>query len=711
MPPRQVCLNCALSILLLFPNVTFATVTIVITPEWEEIDVQKTPMTVNVLSSHDLDARGIGSTFDVQNAVPGFVFKTNTVLGQPYLRGVGSDLMSIASDASVATFYDGVYQPRASSSIQTLYDIKRIEVSKGPQSVHLGRNVVGGAVSIVTNDPENYFNANGDMLLGSYNKREFRGMVNEGNPESDIAFRLAGLVVKRDGYTDNLFLARDLDNEDYYAWRGKLKYTPGTDLKVLLTLEQVREDSTRNLGQQPASNIGVSQGILLGGTVPGDPYLVNHSTDNMLDLERDQFNLKINKDFSGVRFLSITGYQGYKAKMRIELDGTEIHFAANHPRESSHTFLQEFRFLSSQKQPLGWVGGFSFMKEKSDQVFEILLPMASVVNRPSGDIKTRSYSAFGQLSYDASERIRATAGVRYSRDKRAMDFLQTLEDPFGALGPAGTVTIKLDEEKKWSSVTPEFGVEYKPSDESLIYGNISRGFKAGGFNTTAAQTSFNPEYLWAYEIGLKTTPKDSVYRFNGSIFHYDYKDMQVLTLEPGAPVTAYPIVTNATESTIQGVDLEIWYWPVQGLEFSSGITLLDAHFDKFISVDPNNPTANSDRSGNALPQAPDASVNLGAKYVMLFSHGTLTSRLDYRYQSDVYFNPFEDSAVRQEGYGLVDVGFRYESLKGHWDAEFFINNLTDKLYSETIIRQDPLVGTLYTWGAPRTLGVRFGYDY
>jgi len=124
--------------------------TIIITPEGQPVNPQQSPKTVNYFSAQELDHSAVNSTIDLQYKTPGFIFKTNAVLGQPYLRGVGNDTISAGTEASVATFVDGIYLPRAFDSIVDFYDLQRVEVIKGPQGVQLGRNVVGGAISIHT---------------------------------------------------------------------------------------------------------------------------------------------------------------------------------------------------------------------------------------------------------------------------------------------------------------------------------------------------------------------------------------------------------------------------------------------------------------------------------------------------------------------------------------------------------------------------------
>jgi iron complex outermembrane recepter protein len=139
---------------------------------------------------------------------------------------------------------------------------------------------------------------------------------------------------------------------------------------------------------------------------------------------------------------------------------------------------------------------------------------------------------------------------------------------------------------------------------------------------------------------------------------------------------------------------------------------MEARFRRFDSVDPNNPGVDPDRSGNRLPQAPDLSANLGAAYRWPLSHGTLTLHGDYRYQSEVYFNIYEDPAVRQGSYGLLNAGLAYDSHgRNDWYGELYVNNITDELYAQTILRNDPLTGTKRHWGAPRTVGLRVGYRW
>jgi iron complex outermembrane receptor protein len=181
---------------------------VIVTAERRAVDIQKTPLSVVALSGADLDSSTIQSTIDLQYRTTGFVFKTNTVLGQPYIRGVGSDIISAAADASVATFVDDVYQTRATASIVEFYDLDRVELIKGPQSTLFGRNVTGGAVRLFSKRPQPEFQASGDLLYGNYDRVRLRGMVNVPLAGDKAIFRLSGISAQRDGYTENVFTGR-----------------------------------------------------------------------------------------------------------------------------------------------------------------------------------------------------------------------------------------------------------------------------------------------------------------------------------------------------------------------------------------------------------------------------------------------------------------------------------------------------------------------
>src|SRR5690606_36755184 len=177
-------------------------------------------------------------------------FRTNSVLGQPYLRGVGTEIISAGAESSVAMFVDGAYLPRAYHTIVDFFDIERVEVIKGPQAVHLGRNVVGGAVSVHTRDPGDAADGYTEITVGNYAQRRIRAAADLPVAGTPVSFRIAASGVERDGYTENVYLGLDENDEDHRAWRAKMRYAPSDALELVVSAERQREDSSRALGPQ-----------------------------------------------------------------------------------------------------------------------------------------------------------------------------------------------------------------------------------------------------------------------------------------------------------------------------------------------------------------------------------------------------------------------------------------------------------------------------
>jgi len=683
---------------------------IIVTAERRAVDIQRTPLSVVALTGDQLEASTIQSTIDLQYRTTGFVFKTNTVLGQPYIRGVGSDIISAAADASVATFVDDVYQARAVASIQEFYDLDRVELLKGPQSTLFGRNVTGGAVRLFSNRPEPEFAADADLLYGNYDRIRLRGMVNVPLAGEKAIVRLSGLRAERDGYTDNVFTGRSLDDENFWSVRGQLLLAPSEDLEILLIGDYTDEDSTRTLGNYPSTDCCVNLGIVFGGVVPSDPREVTHDVDDSAKALARGVSGKITWDAGPVTLTSVTAWRKTSFDEALDLDATNVPMVANFPEEDSKTFTQDLQIASNGENRFDWIAGLFYLDESAFQQLDIQLPFFSAFSRPAGDIDTEAYAVYGQGSYRFTDQWRATLGLRFSHEERSQDFTQTISDPLGAVtGVPGVVELANSDSDSWDSWTPKLGVEWFGSDTLMVYGSVAKGFKAGGLNSNALQPAFDPEELWAYEIGVKSSPWEGRARMNLAAFWYDYKDIQLLTLAPDAPTGAFPIVVNAAEATIQGLEAEVQAQLTDGFSVDAGVTLLDATYDDFVSVDPNNPTGDANRSGDPLQQAPDVSSNVGLQYDWNLAGGSrLTARAEWRYVSEVFFNAFADPFVRQAGFSLFNARIGFEAAEGRWHVAVFGRNLGDKLYAQTKVRQDPLVGNLNIWGAPRTYGVEVG---
>ncbi len=141
---------------------------ITVTAEKRGENLQAVPISITAFSGAGLQARGILSTVDLAQFTPGLQFSTNAAYAQPYIRGIGSNQLNVASDPSVAVNIDGVYVTRPASQISNFLDVERVEVLKGPQGTLYGRNATGGAINIISNSPTREWTGKASVEVGSY---------------------------------------------------------------------------------------------------------------------------------------------------------------------------------------------------------------------------------------------------------------------------------------------------------------------------------------------------------------------------------------------------------------------------------------------------------------------------------------------------------------------------------------------------------------
>src|SRR5690606_4383164 len=436
--------------------------TVIVTPDWRPADAQTVSKSIATVSGADLDVAGIDNAIDLQYRVRGFVFRTNSVLGQPYLGGVVRALVAAGAESSVATFIDGAYMPRAYHTIVDFFDVDRVEVIKGPQAVHLGRNVVGGAVSVHTRDPGEAAGAYADVEIGSYAQRRVRAAADLPLTKAPVSFRLAVSAAERDGYVDNVHLGIDENDEDYRAWRAKMRYAPSAALDLVVSSERQRENSSRALGSQPLVGVGVNGGIEMGGIVPTDPRQVTENTAPLIDIDSARHGVRL--EWTQLKFVlrSTTTFIATDARLALDLDGTDADFASNFPTGRSRSVTQELRFMSPAASALEWTAGAFLLQEDAGQVLDTHLPANGTRSYPDAQVDTASHAVFGEIAYPVGA-WRLRAGARFSDDTRRIDLVRTVTSS------AGTTVTEQHERRSWDALTPELGAELRARDGRLWF--------------------------------------------------------------------------------------------------------------------------------------------------------------------------------------------------------------------------------------------------
>ncbi|WBX85597.1 TonB-dependent receptor [Sphingosinicella microcystinivorans] len=688
--------------------------------------LQETPISITAFAAEALERSNLESIKDIGALVPGLSVANNASYAQLYIRGIGTNNVFTGSDPSVTVHLDGVYLARPTMIFTDFVDVDRIEVLRGPQGTLYGRNSAGGTINIISKLPTNNFGLKLTAGYGSYDRLRLSGSVSGPIVQDKVMASLAAIHTRSDGYVNNINTepgSRDLNNENSYAVRGTLLFALGDRTDLVLTGDynyyKTRGNAMKPLFVDPLGNpVPIPPGVPVPQRID-DPWTLNvPNAAQKVSNEGYGFSAKLTHEIADrLSLTSITAFRGADSAIdHTESDWTEVYaLSTDLIADRQDQFTQELQ-LNARLGALQLMTGLFYFHEKDEMEIAAFLPLTGTLFYGTSDLrtsghalaKTNAYAAFGQATYAITDRLSATAGIRYSYEKKSMRssnviLANGMNVGFGDFTFSGS--------KSWEAWTPKIGLDYRVTDDVLIYATASKGFKSGGFNWSAAQPAFGPENLWAYEAGVKSEFADRRVRVNASGFYYDYTDLQVQLFEnlPGqAPAT---ILANASSSKIKGFELETQIVPVSGLILSGSLAYLDATYGDFITARSLTPSIPVDVSGNRLNSAPKWMYSLSAEYSRgLASIGTVTAHVDYKWQDDVFFSQFNDPVIGQRAYGLLGANISLLSVDERWRLTLWGRNLTKKAYYTTASDYSPF-GSLGHINPPRTIEVSLTFKY
>ena len=507
-------------------------------------------------------------------------------------------------------------------------------------------------------------------------------------------------------------------------------------------------------GLSLADVFGLDFPVAMAGNAPTDPNDLEAAGELRNKQESDVWGVSatVEWDLGEMTLKSITAYRDINWKRLSDEDGTDLQLLTLDGIQGAETFTQEINLSgTSAEGRLDWlVGGYYFNEDASAeflydlsafQVFyEALIgvfgtgaplpsgslqllsagnPLGEGIGRRQGQVApwpflhftmeqdSKSYAAFGEGRYSLTEDFSLTLGARWTRDEK--DTTRSLTSNFvSILAPAG-LCIDSPDGDEWSEVTGNVIAEYQIEENSLVFGKVSRGYKAGGFNPGECLGGFNPEIIWAYEAGLKTRLFDDQMQLNSALFHYDYKDIQINRFINNASS-----VTNAAEAKIFGVEAEFIIAPraAEGFRLSGSVGFLDTKYQDATFADPINGGPVIDVSGNDLLRAPNWKFSLAAQYgFQLGDAGEILLLGDVHYSDSYHFDVFEaslpnQSEMEQQSYAIANARVSWLPAAGDYEVMFFVENITDELYAETRVAVGTTGAVIGMFSRPRTWGVR-----
>jgi iron complex outermembrane receptor protein len=669
--------------------------------------LQDVPITITNIDADALAQANVQNLSDIVELTPGLRFDYAGPFTHPSIRGVGSSASVSGAGPNVGIYTDGFYAPKIVGADFQLLDVESVQVLKGPQGTLFGRNTTAGAILVNTVQPSSETRADVQASYGSFNTQKYQAYATTGLTDK-IAVDLAGMITTSNSYLTNIATGNDkIGAYDDWTVRAGIKVDLTDSLSVLFHYTHQRVGDPTNV----AGNVYVLNGepqalgtVIPGAIVPTRPNDVALPAGErpILEAKNDIYQLTttLNLDFATLK--SYSQYRQDVSSTYISLGDVSVPTVFINFYVPDRTVTQEFLLSSKPGGPLEWTTGVFYL-DYSDPI-PIL---GSIFGAPfssegytSADV--RSIAAFADATYEVIDRLYLSAGVRYSHE-------ETVDAVWDDPGAPVTHVPNLTS----NPVTPRAVVRYALDDTSSVYASFARGFKAPIYNLGGrSEVPIQAENLSAFEVGYKRALRNL--SFDGSMFYYDYKNLQVMSQETvdGRPAT---IITNAATSRIWGLEGQVQYLILQNFEVNLGAAYTDPKYTNYPAAPAyqqclvpacglaygtfNNITVNA--SGNQMERAPKVTGTLDLKYTLGLPVGKLALSSDLYYTSRVYFDPADQFS--QAAYETLGVRAEWTDPSDRYSIALYGDNVTDKRYITQVLGAATAINAY--WNPPATVGV------
>jgi len=689
---------------------------VLVTAERRAVNLQDVPASATVLSAADLAAQGVDNVNEIQQAAPSVAINTYNRSTFINIRGVGIGQSAPTSNPGVAYYIDGMFIPHEQFIAQSFFDIESIEVLRGPQGTLTGQNSTGGAIYVRTPAPSTEgFSGYIDQTVGDFDWYRTTAAVNIPLGQT-LALRVSGVYDDRGSFTDNIGTSRSEPGRGKdQAARAALRFAPTDAFTLDLRYEYFDRETDYNAIKNR------------NDAVTTDPFTIEEDAISFLNQSGSRASLEARFDISpGLELRALTSW--LDARNEDQADGdrtaTALPVPADRPTNGANTALfpgrvgytsqdlrtwvSEINLLSSGEGRAQWVIGAFYLDEESPvsvlrdnrNTVTFVQSNSSIVT----ELTNTSRSIFGQLDFRFADSWALDAGVRYSEDKQRYTRLVLPGAPPPGCFPC-TTQAESDE------VTGRLGLKYFASDDLMVYGTASKGYKAGGVNLDPRLPNYEPETNKMGELGVKSTLAGGRLRVNGAIFYSDYEGIQLSALTPvGTPPALLPNTLNAAPAEIYGAELELT-GRFDRLAFNLGFGALHSEFtEDAMLTDSQTNTNRLVPKGSRVPFSPELTVTAGIQYDFPVSTWTLTPRVQVSYMDEQLATPFRYEATTVPSRTVTDLRIM-ASPTDNLHLEAFATNVFDKTYIAVQIQDASSAAGGIIYGAPRQYGIRARYDF
>jgi iron complex outermembrane receptor protein len=518
---------------------------------------------------------------------------------QVSIRGLSTGPRNPLFEQAVTIQVDGIVSARASQFVLPFFDVERVEVLRGPQGVLFGKNATAGAINIVTANPTPQFSGTAAARYEFENQGWGLEGVVAGPISATLGGRLALKVENEGGYIDDLNLGKEHGEQETIAARATLEWRPSEALRVRLKLDGGQSDRIGNVQQIGACTTNLA---FVRAVSPQEDCSVNdrtaHSFLGGTFTDSGAASLNVDYDVGGLTLTSISGVSAYHSILERDLDMTPANAIQRLRDERYQQYSQEFRLTSPAEQRLSYIAGAFFQSQRIDiddrQDLNVLVrpytnattaafnPALNVRTLKIADQLQTLWSAYAQLTFEATDRLRLIGGARYTDETKQVsyDLLRFLWGTNERRVTPLDISIR-DRERQEANFDPQFGVQYDITDRLMSYVTASVVHKAGGFNieeTNGQQVArtfeYDQEEARSIEAGLKAQLRRGLLTL--AVFNTDFSDLQVSSFDG---VTVF--VRNAAEARSRGVELDGRLRLTEFLTARAALAYLDAKFTDY----------------------------------------------------------------------------------------------------------------------------------
>ena len=658
---------------------------VIVTASKREQSAQDVGVSVTALGGEALRNLGVSSTTDIVQQVAGLQMTTFTPAFVSFnLRGISQNNFQDNLEAPVAVYMDESYMASMNAIGGQLFDIKRVEVLRGPQGTLFGRNATGGLIHYLTNGAEDSgFNGYVEASYGDYDRRTLEGAFG-GSLSPGVRGRLAGRYEKSDGYVKSTTPGvRDAHGADGYALRGSLQADFSDNVQGDLRISYSKDSDVPSGAYTVAAATAdedTGLGIPLGP--PTDVWGHNSNYEGRLDREVAGATGKLTwKLANGMEVVSITNFLTMDKFYTEDADGDVVNFPYT-TTAGFDQFSEELR-LSGSAGRSRWQVGAYYLDMSLDMVQvvegEIILPLPESRVDTFARIDSKNWSAFGQIEFDLSDALTLIAGARYSKDQKDADMQIVIANFPDEPGPAQVFDLRTDpafaglDSIDYGDWAARLELDWRVRAGTMVYGSYNRGIKGGnwsiapGGGVDPAVFRHDAETLDAFELGVKTRFAGGAAQLNAGVFYYDYQDYQAFSL-----TNLIPQVANS-DATAQGGEVEILWSPTENWDFSFGAAFIDSEVDAVPDVFGGTVKAE-------LPNAPGYSFNMLGRYTWPIPAGKLSVQLDGVVNDSQYLEGTNSEVSRESGYSVWNARIALASGDDRWMIAAWVKNLGNEEY-------------------------------